>query len=1010
MQAPRVLSEGAVIQEELKTNETHRYRITLSADDYLATLITERGTDVKLRTYGPNGAQILEENTTRGNYSILNFRMIAPASGEFLLEVVGLSGGPGGYELRLEALHPATERDRNDVKAFQARQNGQALEIGGTADSLRKSMEQYRESLVYNQANGDRKGEGQARRDMGRIHFYLDERSEAAESFEQAAALFRSINDTSEEADALLNLGAVYQDMGDPLKAIGYFNQTLPFYRESKVKSGEATVQHNLGWAYHTLGDFRKASEAYRGALPLWQVAGIPAGEAQTVNNLGLVLYELGDLRRSLAYFERALELRRTLKDGRGEAQTLGNLGWLHAELADSLKAKDFFQQSLAVARNMEDKVSQAMALTGLASVGASGGGPNPAMEYLNEALNLGRAANDRRTEAFALLRLGDLHHSRGENQLSLEMYEQALAIQTASGNHRKEAETLLSLARLLEDGSQLDEARVRIEAALKLVESMREGVSEPELRITSVASMQAYHETYIDLLMRLEDRERSGKYAAAALQASERARARGLLEALLEHRADIRQGVEPELLEREKQLQAELNMKDQQWRGFLAPPVNAAKAAAARRDLDRLLDEFGQLQGEIRSRSPRYALLTQPEPMSVEDLQRQLDEDSLLLEYWLGSKRSFLWAVTPNSVSTYILPPASRIEESSRQFFAALTTTPRPAASGSREPGAALSQMLLNPVADRLGKKRLIVVSHGALQYLPFAAMPAPASAANKAARSSTLLLDDHEIISLPSAGVLAALRSESAKQLRPDKQVAILADPVFSLEDPRFAQRQPVASLTSLMPPNEDLRQSLAESSVSGLRRLRFSRVEADAIASLVDARNRFEAVDFEASRATALSPDLAQYRILHFATHGLLNSLHPELSGLVFSTVDKNGQPQDGLLRLNEIFNLSLNAELVVLSACETALGKEIKGEGLIGLTRGFMYAGAPRVVASLWKVEDRATAELMKRFYEGMLKRQLKPAAALREAQLALSRDKRWSAPYYWAAFILQGEWR
>ena len=171
-----------------------------------------------------------------------------------------------------------------------------------------------------------------------------------------------------------------------------------------------------------------------------------------------------------------------------------------------------------------------------------------------------------------------------------------------------------------------------------------------------------------------------------------------------------------------------------------------------------------------------------------------------------------------------------------------------------------------------------------------------------NRAGQPVALLLANHEIISLPSAGVLAALRSEDAKRRHPEKMVAILADPVFSLEDPRLAQLQVAASPTlSLTSQNED-RQALAESSVAGLRRLRFSRIEPDAIASLVDARNRFEAVDFEASRATALSSDLSQYRILHFATHGLVNSVHPELSGLVFSTVGQNGQPQDGLLRLH------------------------------------------------------------------------------------------------------------
>jgi CHAT domain-containing protein len=190
-----------------------------------------------------------------------------------------------------------------------------------------------------------------------------------------------------------------------------------------------------------------------------------------------------------------------------------------------------------------------------------------------------------------------------------------------------------------------------------------------------------------------------------------------------------------------------------------------------------------------------------------------------------------------------------------------------------------------------------------------------------------------------------------------------------------------------------------------------LPFARSEAEAILSRVPLEQRKAALDFDASIATATSPDLAQYRIVHFATHGLLNSVHPQLSGLVLSLVNPNGQPQDGFLRLDDIYNLKLPVDLVVLSACQTALGKEVKGEGLIGLTRGFMYAGAKRVMASLWKVDDRATAELMTRFYEGMLGNQhLSPAAALRQAQMSLWKEKRWSSPYYWAAFTLQGEWR
>ena len=179
---------------------------------------------------------------------------------------------------------------------------------------------------------------------------------------------------------------------------------------------------------------------------------------------------------------------------------------------------------------------------------------------------------------------------------------------------------------------------------------------------------------------------------------------------------------------------------------------------------------------------------------------------------------------------------------------------------------------------------------------------------------------------------------------------------------------------------------------------------------IAAAAPANEFLTAVDFKASRALATSAELSQYRIVHFATHGLLNTKHPSLSGLVLSLVDERRQPQDGFLRLHDIYNLRLPAELVVLSTCQSGLGREMRGEGMIGVTRGFMYAGAKRVLASLWKVNDGATAELMKRFYAEMLKKNLSPAAALRAAQIEMWREQQWRAPYYWAAFVLQGEHR
>jgi len=279
--------------------------------------------------------------------------------------------------------------------------------------------------------------------------------------------------------------------------------------------------------------------------------------------------------------------------------------------------------------------------------------------------------------------------------------------------------------------------------------------------------------------------------------------------------------------------------------------------------------------------------------------------------------------------------------------------------------------------------------------------------------------LIINHEIVNLPSASSLAALRRELAGRAPAPEIVAVIADPVFGGADERIQKNVGnVAALNSQQAVRSAAEREVFSSALEvgatdaqqQLQRLIFSRREADEITRLAGAKGSFKALDFAANRATALGSNLSRYRIIHFATHSLLNSQHPELSGIVLSLVDEEGRPQDGFLRLHDIYNLKLAADLVVLSACKTGLGKEIKGEGLVGLTRGFLYAGAPRVVASLWKVDDRATAELMKLFYQRMLRDGLRPAAALRSAQIDMWKQPRWAAPYYWAGFTLQGEWK
>ena len=266
----------------------------------------------------------------------------------------------------------------------------------------------------------------------------------------------------------------------------------------------------------------------------------------------------------------------------------------------------------------------------------------------------------------------------------------------------------------------------------------------------------------------------------------------------------------------------------------------------------------------------------------------------------------------------------------------------------------------------------------------------------------------------------MVALIRSDAASRPTAPNKIAVLADPVFSEKDPRVrrvktAGKNPKQGGSPGSTGKDVVLRSAVESGAAGrdgfMERLPYSRKEADAIASLVSKDNAMVAMDFNANKSTATDPRLGDFRYVHFATHSLLNSMHPELSGLVFSLVDANGSEQDGFLQAHEVYNLKLPVDMVVLSACNTGLGKEISGEGIVGITRGFMYAGASRVLVSQWRVADDATAELMARMYSGILgPKKLRPLAALREAQISMCKDKRWTFPYYWAGFVMQGEWR
>jgi CHAT domain-containing protein len=872
--------------------------------------------------------------------------------------------------------------------------------------------------------------------------------TKAIDKLESARVLLHSLNFPEGEAVLLILTGFAYSQLKDDQKATEQLEQSVSLFRAAGKPSREALALLLLGQLQGMRGDLQKALDNITQALAQFRAADNPDGEIIALGTLAGLKMTLGKPEETISYYARVLEISRAAASRGRKANTLPALGPIFDVMDLNVmeqpqKGREGIEQILAMSRSFRIPRVEALALLMIGFLHTVEFEPQKALGYYEQAVSLFRAANDHFGEGSALLGVC-MSRISSRDQKGFDDCAQALTIQRATGDHQGEALTLKQIAIGERDRGNLAASQTAIESAIAITESHRTKVINPELRLSYFEGAQHYYDFYLELLMRLHKQHPDKGYDGRALEVSERARARSLLETLKEANADIRQGVDGALLERERGIQRRLNIKAEAQMQLSSQQHSEAQARKMVEEIQRLIEDLQQVETEIKQRNPRYAALMQPQPLTLKEIQTQvLDPDTLLLEYSVGEERSYVWAVTSSSSTSHDLPKRAEIETAARRFYDLLNArnthdkketdeqrTARIAKADAEIPAAAaaLSQIILAPVAGQLGNKRLIIVADDVLHFVPFGVLPVAtggASSTNRQRRVTRRLIENNEIVNLPSASTLAVIRGEVAGRNRAPKSVVALADPVFTKDDERVKPGNDEKTLNevlktideAMMGGKSEGRQLVKATEDTGVasdglsvRRLPGTRQEAEQIVAMVPATERRLALDFDASRNTVTSAELSQYRYVHLSTHGLLNSVHPELSGLVFSLVNENGEPQDGFLRAHEIFNLKLSPEVVVLSACQTGMGKNIRGEGLVSLTRGFMYAGAPRVIVSLWGVSDLGTTELMVRFYQGMLKEGMRPAAALRAAQVSLMNDKRWASPYYWAPFTLQGEWR
>jgi len=1010
-------------ERELKGGETHSYRLALTSGQFLYALVEQKEIDVSVVLFAPGGQQIAETDSPNDRWGTEPVLLVADKSGDYRIEVHSGNSkvAPGRYAISIVHLREATADDQTLAHAQRLFEEAEKVGNEENAASKRASIDKYLEAAKLFAARGETYRQALTLRAMIVRFAQLGDYRNLLKYAKEALLLAQSLNDCRLEGSLETFVGGASDFLGEVKEAVTHYERAVVLARANGNQGTEASALNNIGKIFSDASDQQKALEYYLQALPLYKPLGNQFGEGITLNNIGMAYNKLGEPQKALDYLQQALPGLRAIGAKGPESLTLSNIGNAYSRLGNNEKALSYYNQARTVQQQTGNKTQEAETLDLLGVLYLQQNQPQKALEYHEHALQLQRAAGNVRREAISLSNLGYVYTMLGRPADGLNYFDQSLSIFRRIGDLNNAASASEGRARAEQRLGNLSESRKSIEESLILIETVRAQTGSQQHRASYLASREKAYEFYIDLLMQQHATDPGKGHDAEALQISERGRARSMTEMLNEAHVDILQGVDAGLVKKEREIRLSLNAKAQRQIQLTAQKGKQEEIDALNKEISALEDDYQQVQAAIRKVSPVYAALMQPQPLGLKGIQEQLDENTVLLEYSLGDERSYLWAVTQNSLKTYELPKRDEIAKVAQQVYQSMVArsvikpleTPaerraRIAAADEQfqKTAGELARMILTPATAELGTKRLVVIADGALQYVPFAALPID---------GPRPLVVDHEIVSLPSASALAIQRQTLANRQPAPKGIAVVADPVFSTADVRFKSSggaKDVAHAVASSANDTRILEHLSGGPTNGqfaIRRLPFTRQEAEQILAVAPAGSNFKAIDFRANRALATSGELSQYRYVHFATHGYLDTTRAGLSAIVLSMIDEQGKPQDGFLRAHDIYNLKLPAELVVLSACETGLGKEVRGEGIEGLTRGFMYAGARRVVVSLWNVNDKATASLMQRLYLGMLRGKKTPAAALRAAQIEMLRSRQWQSPYYWAPFVMQGEW-
>lgn len=849
----------------------------------------------------------------------------------------------------------------------------------------------------------------------GEFYYFRNEAKNSRDSYKKSIDLWREAQNSQGEAKSLLSLGYLYLKQSDYDLGLETLNSALTKYREANDSRGEALTLKAIGLASNIMDEKQKALENLHRAERLFPEDLDYAEKASLYNSIGHVYEDYEEWQISLNYREKAFDLYKKEKHLYGQLATLPSLGKLSYSNGDSPSAVKYFEEGEALAKQLKNDFYLAHIKNYSGDFYFLSGDFQKAQTNYEESLKLFKPDIQQKFISRTLNNLGQIFAKQNQLEKARGNFVSSLSLSQKVRDKFGEADTLYHLARLDVLEGKDTSALNQIKNSIEITENLYTDVLNSKLKRTYFSNVYDRYNLYISVLTKLHRRFPSEGFDVQALQASEKSRSRSMLETLRLTEADFTKDADPETVKREKEIRSLLNAKADSLTDLLSRNSEPAEIQKVSNDINELEHELEQIKANLKQNSPVYSAIQNPPPFDIGEFQNQiLDDKTMLLEFSFGQDESYLWVIEKTGFSAYILPAREKLETAvqklrglldSREMLENETVTDYQTRLAETEKvywheAQTLSNHLLGQISDRLGEKRLVIVPDGKLHYFPVGALPFPNSETNEP------ILLTNEVIYEPSASTLLILAKNEKQASTAEKNLLIFADPVFSGDDPRLASNNKSEETKD----SATLNNFRFAESLNSLPRLKASKDESESITDIIGASKSDAYSGFSASREQLLNSDISDYKIIHLATHGLIDENRPELSGILLSRFDQNGQKIDEFIRLHDIYGMNLSANLVVLSACSTGIGKEVRGEGLMSLNNAFLQVGAKSVMSSLWKVDDYATLELMKNFYASMADENLTPSQALRSAKIKMMQNPRFKSPFYWAAFTIQGDYK